>query len=316
MKNFKGSTQLIVLIVVIILIICATVVFLLTSKNNTFNSNDESINETESGENQPYDVENSENNESIIETNNSFEERTKVYFEQLQDNSGDRTKLEYANVRLNKKDDNNYELVADIKGMKRFSKEEIQNWIKEIEDNELDKLEIPILNNDKVMIVYSLKPDFVKLNYGYDDDWKKAQDGEWLDEDGIPMFLDWRETSNVGLENDDNHSYDNPVFLRQEDDGYYYPRYRHGANVINDYFAVITLNAKDVISIILYPDDIIHIEHYGDFLDPIEMTVKEYYDASPSVVDNDISIDANDMSVFGFGIKDNAIYVTGCYNGI
>ncbi len=242
----------------------------------------------------------------------SFEERTKEYFTQLSENSGDRTKQSYANVRLLKLDNGNYELVADLEGMIRFEKEGLDNLIKEITDNNLKKKEIPLLNGDKI-IIHSVKPDFVVINQGYyDEDWEKASDGEWLDENNLPMFVELYHT---------DYDYHSPIYLRIEDDGYYYPRYRSIAGVTIDSFAVSTVNEKDAIRIALLPDDKISLDYddfYGDHPDKksVEITVEEYYNISPTTIDEDLDVDVNDMSKeFGFEIKDNMIHVIGCSYG-
>ncbi len=259
------------------------------------------------------DISNQQQEEMVNnDLNKSFEERTEVYFKQLQQNSGDRTRQDYANVRLTKTDNNSYELVADLKGMIRFGKNKIDDLIKEIQDNKLEKKEFALFNGDKI-IVYSSKPDFVVIDNGlYDDDWKQAKDGDWLDENGIPMFIEL------------NHAeidYHSPIYLRIEDDGYYYPRYRSLAGVVMDSFEVTTITEKDAIKIPLLADDIISLDYYdfyGDYpeKEPVEISVEEYYNSSPTTIDEDLRIDINNMSEFGFEIKDNVIHVIGCYYGV
>jgi hypothetical protein len=267
---------------------------------------------------QVKEVENTDNSVQKL----SFEERTKVYFDQLKENDGDKTKQYYTNVRLRKLDDNNYELVADLRGMIKFSKDDIAGWVKTMNDEGLTKYEVHMQNDDTVFIVYSTKPEFVKTNDGcYDEDWKKANDGEWLDENDIPMFIDQRTEDTINLENDDTHFYDSPVFLRQEDDGYYYPRYRSNAGVTEDLFAATAVNEKDAIKIALYPDDKISVDYYEFYgrdgsRQPVEMTVKEYQDNSPTMVNDDLRVDVNNMSDAGFEVEDGVIHVYGCYVGI
>ncbi len=246
------------------------------------------------------------------DTNKSFEERTELYYDQLQQNSGDRTKQSYCNVRLTKMDSGNYELVADLSGMIRFERKEIDAIIKDIKDNNLENKEISLLNGDKI-IVYSSKPDFVKINKGfYDDDWEQAKDGEWLDDNDLPMYI---ELSHVNID------YHSPIFLRIEDDGYYYPRYGSMAGVVTDSYAVTTVNEKDAIRIPLLSGDKISVEYddfYGDYPEkkPVEITVEEYYNSSPTTINEDLRIDVNDMSFeSGFEIKDSVIHVIGCSYG-
>ena len=241
--------------------------------------------------------------------NKTFEERTQVYYDQLQENSGDRTKKHYTNIRLNKIDDAHYELVADLSGMYRLSKEEIDSWINTIKEKNLTEYEIPLLDGGK-FVIYTQIPDPERIDQAYySDDWKAAKEGEWIDENGFPMFMD--------LIKDD---YASPVYLRKEDDGYIYPRYRSIAGVVIDTFEVTTINAKDAIKIELYPDDIISLDYedfYGtyDNLVPVEKTVEAYYNSSPSF-EGELRIDANDMSEGGFEIEDGKIHVIACYYGI
>ncbi len=265
------------------------------------------------------DVETTDNNVQKL----SFEERTKIYFDQMKENSGDKTKQSYTNVRLIKLDDNNFELVADLKGMVRLSKDDIAEWVKTVNDENFMKYEVYLQNDTEELVIYSSKPEFVKIDYGcYDEDWKKAKDGEWLDENDIPMYIDFRYKDTINLENDDTHNYDSPVFLRQEDDGYYYPRFRSGAGVVDDYFAVTATNEQDSIKLPLYPDDTISVDYYEfygreDNHQPVKMTVKEYYDNSPKMLNEDLKVDIDEMSVDGkgFEVKDGAIHVYGCYVG-
>lgn len=287
----------------LLLIVSMLAILLMTGCNK--NDNTENNEEQNSTNNQQY--------EEVVDndTNKSFEDRTKVYREQLLQNNGDRTKQSYANVRLTKTDSDNYELIADLEGMIRFDKKELDDLVREIKDNNLENKEIPLLTGDKI-IIYSSKPDFVKIESGwYDDDWKQAKDDEWLDDNDIPMFIEFNRTE---------IDYHSPIILRIEDDGYYYPRYRSYAGVIDDLFEVTTITEKDAIKISLLPDDIISLDYYdfyGNYPEkkPVEITVEEYYNTSPTTIDEDLKIDINDMSEFGFEIIDEVIHVSACYYG-
>ena len=144
--------------------------------------------------------------------NKSFEERTKEFAELKAKLENDELHRQFANVRLSKID-NHYEIVADLVGNVFISKEDLDSAVKKIENEKLEKLDVEV-SNGMTITIYSKRPDETKtrleniendtgfdyevnqLGYinvpTYDDmDWFNAKsDSEWLDEEGLPMYID------------------------------------------------------------------------------------------------------------------------------
>ncbi len=262
--------------------------------------------------------------------NKSFEERTKAFFEKKEELKDNRQKKDFANVRLNKID-NHYEIVADIIGNVKIESDTLKNAIKEIQDNKLDKLEIETSNN-KTVIIYSSRPEETKYtpkdiedeylkkhvnSLGYvhipvydDDDWFKAtSDNEWLDEKGIPMYVD---ASSIGGEAD------KWAALKKDDDGYYiYSRHGAGRTVP---FSMLDTTEIDAVRIILASQEKIVLsinDFYGSLPEDYqfkEVTVDEYFKMSPITLKDNLRINASNMSEanyynIGLEVRDGKIYV-------
>lgn len=276
-----------------------------------------------------------ENNEQQ-ETNNidnianmSFEERTKDFFDKKDEIKDDNLRTDFANVRLNKVN-NHYEIVADLIGDVKIDTDVMDEAIEKIKDEKLEKLEIKTVSNE-TLVIYSKRPEETKtyakdmpkedgfeyevnelgyVNLGtYDDeDWFMAKsDEEWLNQSGLPMYILY-----------EGSLQEKWPLLRKAEDGYYlYARNLAGAVDIS---RMITVNEKNAVRINVLPTEKIVLDindFYGNLPEDYEfkvMTVEEYYNSSPTVLEDNLKINASNMSEanyfsIGLDIKDGMIHV-------
>ena len=284
-------------------------------------------------------------NDVLVE---SFEERTKEFVELKNSIEDDELQRDFANVRLEKVNDQ-YEITADLVGKVFISKEDLDNAIQKIKDEKLEKLDVKI-SNDMMVTIYASRPDDTKtrledvkdddgfdyqvnsLGYvdlpTYDDaDWFKAKsDDEWLDENGIPMYID---ASILGNEDRWAKIYTDEI----DNNGNYFLCGRALAGRTGPY-GLIGVTDKDIITISLNAEDKIALD-IGDYTGtsdsdytPEEITVKDYYEKSPTTIDIKIDgdwertlyIDRENMSKsnsynIGLDVKDGKIFVFADYVG-
>lgn len=283
----------------------------------------------------PYQIFNKENIEKL---KNYFDERVESFYSKNEEISGDRLKSDFNNVRLTKVD-NYYELKADLLGDAKIENSILENAINEIKEKNLEQKEIETVNGEKI-VIYSSKPQEIidlhesvknESDYAfefnevgiptyYDDDWLAAENNEeWLNKDGIPMYV---------LYNGMYYS-DYWALMKKESDGYYlYGRELPGRD---DIWNIVTVNEKDAISMDLLAEDKIVLNtdnFYSNTSNDIEsttLTVKEYYNLSPKdgtsyITENGLHINASNMSeanIFSIGldVSDEAIHVVAKYVG-
>lgn len=167
--------------------------------------------------------------EHIQVENISFDVRTESFFTKKEEIKGDRLRQEFSNIRLAKVG-NYYELKADLVGDVKIDTDVLENAIKEIETKKLEKIEIKTTSGEAI-VIYGRKPqeiidwhESVKNDPFYeeqglkfeelgvptyeDSDWLSAKsDDEWLNSEGIPMYV--------------KPDFEEWGVLKKEDDGYY-----------------------------------------------------------------------------------------------
>ena len=277
-----------------ILLIMAMLTVLLTtgcSKNEKVEDNN--VQDNQSNQQQEELV----NTDKVL--NMSFEERVADFYRKKEEIVGDKLRQDYSNVRLNKIDEH-YEIVADLVGYVKIDDRILENAIDEIKNNALESMEIEATNGDR-LIIYSKRPQEINSmidNY-YSDDWRSAKnENDWLNAEGIPMYVRRLDVSN--LKNEDLN-----VMISKRD-GEYYLQYRTLAEAVADWHYIVSVNEKDAVKIELLPTDKILLVTYDYYsgspndeeLDSI--TVEEYYNSSPSIIKDGLTIDISNMSVGGY----------------
>lgn len=269
------------------------------------------------------------------ESKTDFEERTEAFFLKKKEISGDPLRREFANIKLNKVD-NHYEIVADLIGDVKVNTDIMDEAIQKIKDESLEKLEIETVNNEK-LIIYSQRPSDVPTFYakdvveendfvfavnelGYinipaydDDDWFLAKsDDEWLNQEGIPMY--------VFYEGGKDECW---PLIEKADDGYYLC----GRNLAGraGTWRLTTTNEKNAINIKLLSSDKIALSggYLGYLIEDDEckiITVEEYFNISPTTLEDNLIVNASNMSEAnyysaGLDISDEIIYVVSRNDG-
>ena len=290
-----------------------------------------------------------DNYEYIQVQNISFDERTANFFEKQEEIKGDILRKEFNNIRLTKVD-NYYELKADLIGALKIETQTLENAIKQIKNDKLEKLEIKTTSGE-IVTIYSSKPkeiidwheneknssfynenelDFYESGVLlYDDaDWLDAESNEeWLDKNGVPMYVTTEDY------------YGQPwVRVSKQKDGYYLiTRDALEFSMIGNLDTETGLAPihgiveKDAITIKLLANDKIVLDindFYGNLPDdfkPHILTVEEYYNLSPKdgtayTTEDNLAINISNMSDsnyydIGLEIKDGMIYVVARNDG-
>jgi len=262
--------------------------------------------------------------------NMSFEKRTASFLDKKEEFSQSDSKNEFANIRLAKVD-GYYELKADLIGEAIIEANILDNALKEIKANNLDQIAVNV--GKEKAIIYSRKPqeitdwhekvkkqleeqefaeDFSVTGIPtYDDgDWISAKNNEeWLDSNGIPMYVSLR---------------DFWVRLTKEDEGYHlYDRgLIPGIAVIKESNAIcIKLLGEDKISL----DSSNYFGYITKDYESKVVTVEEYYNISLKngadyrtsdgfYINIDNMSGANDWNS-GLNISDGMIHVSAKYDG-